>query len=299
VTAVRHTGDEGSGTLAADLVVDAMGRASKLSDWLEQAGYERPRLERMRTGVQYATALFERTGRHLSDPEHTAAQFTLPPGPDGLALALAQPVENEQWLIGITCYADGNPPQTVEDFRALCEKLPAPFAEAARGTVTREPLHFHQADSRRRDFTSLSRFPRRLVSIGDAVASMNAAYGQGMSSAALQASCLSDYLNQDPDLDEPADAFFAAQAMAVDALWSFSAGADKARQEAVDGVEVPQEVQEQRAVMRQLGQAALVDETVNEALKAVAFGLAHPLTLTDPALLERAVTVNQRTAEAS
>ncbi|MGW4599300.1 NAD(P)/FAD-dependent oxidoreductase [Streptomyces sp. NPDC004457] len=299
VTAVRYTTDEGPGTLAADLVVDAMGRAGRLPDWLEQAGYERPLLERMRTGMQYATALFERTGRHLTDPEQTAAQFTLPPGPGGLAVALAQPVENRQWLIGITCYAEGNPPQTVEDFRALCEKLPGPFAEAAMGTVTREPAHFHQADSRRRDFTSLSRFPHRLISIGDAVASMNAAYGQGMTSAALQASCLSDHLNRNPDPDAPADAFFAAQAMVVDALWSFSAGADQARQDAIDRVEVPPETRQARAARQQLAQAALVDETVNEALKAVAFGLAHPLTLTDPALLDRAAAVNRRAAEPS
>jgi len=36
--------------------------------------------------------------------------------------------------------------------------------------------------------------PARLVSVGDAVASFNPIYGQGLSSAALHASCLAEYL---------------------------------------------------------------------------------------------------------
>ncbi len=39
-----------------------------------------------------------------------------------------------------------------------------------------------------------------------------------------------------------------------------------------------------------------MDETVNEA---VAFTLAHPLTLTDPALLDRALAVNWRAGKPS
>lgn len=43
-------------------MVDAMGRASKLSARVEQDGHDRRRLERVRIGINHATALFERSG---------------------------------------------------------------------------------------------------------------------------------------------------------------------------------------------------------------------------------------------
>jgi 2-polyprenyl-6-methoxyphenol hydroxylase-like FAD-dependent oxidoreductase len=142
----------------------------------------------------------------------------------------------------------------------------------------------------------LRRFPARLVSVGDAVASFNPVYGQGISSAALHASCLSDYLTADPDLAVPAAEFFGLQEVVVDAAWSISAGGDAARLDAIEGAEVPEEVRRQRWATSQLISASLEDEKVAEAFNAVAFMFAHPSSLADPALLERAIAVNQRAA---
>ncbi|MEU1621110.1 FAD-dependent monooxygenase [Streptomyces sp. NPDC005722] len=292
VTGVRHTVDGVAGTLPAEFVVDAMGRSSKAPEWVERAGFDKPPLQRMQTGVHYATALFERTGRHAEEPFFTGARFTLPPGPDGLAVALVKPVEGGQWLVGLTTHADGRAPRTIEEFRALCQKLPYPFGEVTGGAVTRAVLNFHQSDSRRRDFTGLSRYPSRLVSVGDSVASLNATYAQGMTSAAFHASCLSEYLGGPVDLAAPATGFFALQEVAVDAVWAVSAGSDAALRDAIEGAEVPEEVQKQRWGMMQLAQASLTDATIAEAAGAVFYGLAHPMSLGDPALLERALAVN-------
>lgn len=68
----------------------------------------------------------------------------------------------------------------------------------------------------------LNRFPARLVSTGDAVASFNPVYGQGSSSAALHASCLSRYLTTGPDLKVAATSFFELQQIVVDAAWTLS-----------------------------------------------------------------------------
>jgi 2-polyprenyl-6-methoxyphenol hydroxylase-like FAD-dependent oxidoreductase len=60
VSGVDHVDDGGQGTVAADFVVDAMGRSSRLSDWVARGGYDQPLLERVKMPINNATALFER-----------------------------------------------------------------------------------------------------------------------------------------------------------------------------------------------------------------------------------------------
>jgi 2-polyprenyl-6-methoxyphenol hydroxylase-like FAD-dependent oxidoreductase len=295
VSAVRYLADGVEDVTSVDFVVDAMGRASRLSEWVERTGYDRPRLQRLRTGINYATALFARSDM----PEDlelacALAQFSPPSSPDGLAVGAVNAVEGEQWLVMLMAYGDNQSSSSIEAFRSTCAKMPPIFGEAVSGAVTREILTYHQGDSRRRDFTGLSNFPARLVSVGDAVASFNPVYGQGISSAALHASCLSQYLIGDPAFGLPAAEFFAVQEVVVDAAWTISAGGDAARLDAIEGAEVRDDVQRQRWAMDQLIRATLVDETVADAFSAVAFMLAHPFSLGDPALVERAVAANQR-----
>jgi flavin-dependent dehydrogenase len=299
VSAVRYVADGIENVVPTDFVVDAMGRASKLSDWVAEAGFDRPQLQRMQTGVRYATAIFDRvpTPRY-PDPAITVAQYPLRPGPGGVAAALVLPIENDQWMVGMATMGEGKPITSVGDLRSISDELPAHFAEAAGGAVTRELVTFHQADSRRRGFTGLPRFPARVVSVGDAVACYNATYSQGMSSAAFHASSLSEYLVGNPDLDVPAVDFFALQEVVVNALWIVSAGGDAARMDAIRGVDVPEDVQQQRWAMGQLMQATLTDEIVAGEFAAVAAMLAHPLSLADPALIERAVAANRQAATA-
>jgi hypothetical protein len=143
------------------------------------------------------------------------------------------------------------------------------------GPVSREILTYRQADSRRRDFTGLARFAARLISVGDAVASFNPIHGQGLSSAALHASCLSDYLVADPPLTRAAREFFDLQAVVTDSAWTLSAGDDAARLDSIQGNEVPEDVARQRRTLQQILQATLVDQSVAEAFAAVSFMLAH------------------------
>jgi hypothetical protein len=109
--------------------------------------------------------------------------------------------------------------------RAASAQLPPIFGEVALGEPIGEIETYHQADSRRRNFARLQHFPARLISVGDAVASFNPVYGQGMS-AALHASCLSEYLRGGPDLSLPAREFFALEQVVVDAAWDVSTAAD-------------------------------------------------------------------------
>lgn len=144
----------------------------------------------------------------------------------------------------------------------------------------------------RRDFAGLHRFPARLAAMGDSAASFNPVYGQGMSSAALQAAALSDYLSEGPDMTLPATSFFERQDVIVGAAWATSAGGDAARADAISGAEVPEDVRQQRWAADQLARASLRDETIWRAFLATGRMLAHPETLSDPALLDRAIEIN-------
>ncbi|MFF0000026.1 hypothetical protein [Streptomyces avermitilis] len=217
---------------------------------------------------------------------------TSPYDSGGVSAAAANAIEGEQWIVTLAGYGNDRPGRTIQDFRACCARLPAVFAEVASGAVSRDVATYRQADSRRRYFTGLRHFPARLVGVGDAVASFNPVYGQGMSCAALHASCQSSYLTGDPDLDSPAEGFFELQRLVVDAAWTVSAGGDAARLDATNNAEVPEDVRRRRWAMEQVIGATLVGRGIARAFGDVRFMLRHPDIVADPALLERADAAN-------
>lgn len=154
-----------------------------------------------------------------------------------------------------------------------------------------EVVPYRHPDNRWRHFESPDRFPARLAVVGDAVASFNPVYGQGMSSAALHASCLSEYLRSAPDLDAPARQFFDLQKVIVEAAWQTSTAGDAAR---LGRTKPPTTDGERRQawVMQQIRAAAGRDLQVGTAFRAVGFMTAHPATLFAPDLVLRAARVN-------
>jgi 2-polyprenyl-6-methoxyphenol hydroxylase-like FAD-dependent oxidoreductase len=289
---VRYLVGRDEKALDVDFVVDAMGRSSKLSDWVELAGFQRPPLQRLRTDINYATALFDRP----RDPDELPLSCALARfggSPDGLALGGVVAVEAGQWMVMLMAYEPNRPPSTIDAFRSTCAKLPSIFRHAVSGKVTREIETYRQADSRRRDFSGLTHFPARVVSVGDAVASFNPIHGQGISSASLHASCLSEYLMSAPQLSRAATGFFDLQAVVTDAAWMMSAGEDAARLDAIAGVGVPEHVARQRWTLEQVLKATLVDQSIADVFNNVSFMLAHPSALADEDMVERAIAVNQ------
>jgi 2-polyprenyl-6-methoxyphenol hydroxylase-like FAD-dependent oxidoreductase len=158
VTAVRHRSGQAAHVLSADFVVDAMGRASRLADWLDRDGYDIPPLQRLATSINYASALFKRTQPHALTA--AVALFSPPYPVDQVAVGGIGAIEADQWLVLLMGYDDSRPGRTLEAFQDTCAKLPPVFAEATRDAVTGEIFTYHQADSRRRDFAGLPTSPR-------------------------------------------------------------------------------------------------------------------------------------------
>jgi 2-polyprenyl-6-methoxyphenol hydroxylase-like FAD-dependent oxidoreductase len=170
--------------VGADLVVDAAGRGTRLPVWLTQWGFQRPAEETVGIGINYATQLFR-------IPEGLIAEKVVVAG-----------ASHEQSLgLGMLCYEDGTwvlttfgvagakPPRTFPEMLALADELlPAHFAATL---VQAEPFGdpaFHAFPAARwRRYDKLDRFPAGIVPFGDAVASFNPTFGQGMTMTSLQA----------------------------------------------------------------------------------------------------------------
>jgi 2-polyprenyl-6-methoxyphenol hydroxylase-like FAD-dependent oxidoreductase len=292
VTGVRHETPEGETVrLDADFVVDAMGRSSRLGHWLAAAGWQQPGTRRMNIDVNYTTARFQ---RKESRPEVTTALafWALDRLPADVAPAACSAIEDDQWMIMFGGFGDDAPGRTPEEFRRICRALPGTFADAVEGEMIGEIQPYKQADSRRRDYHLLDRFPARLVSVGDAVASFNPIYGQGMSSAALHASCLSEHLRSSPDLDAPARRFFALQRVVVDAAWQTSATPDLALPHV--GGPYPRGYHLAKRLTDHVVDATVTDVEVSRRFNAVTEMRAHPSTLVTPGVVLRTLRATLR-----
>ncbi|BCJ57539.1 FAD-dependent oxidoreductase [Micromonospora endophytica] len=288
---VRYDVGGAAGVEDADLVVDAMGRSSRLSDWLEQGGWERPAMRRMTVHLNYATALFR---RRAADPEHAVVMALKSPhtSPE-LAGAAFFAVEDDRWMAMMAGYADHRPGHTAEDFvRRLREQFPPEFGELAGCEMLGDIRTYHHADSRRRDFHALKRFPAGLIPVGDAVASFNPVYGQGITAAALHAVCLSTYLRSAPRLALPARDFLDLQRVVVDAAWSLSTSADLSLPH-VDGP-YPRGHRLSSWISRQVVAATVTDVTTARRFNDVVSLRAHPSSLARPRVILDALRANRR-----
>ncbi|MCZ7373783.1 FAD-dependent oxidoreductase [Micromonospora sp. WMMC250] len=291
VSGVRCEGAGVTGVETGDFVVDAMGRSSRLSDWLEQAGWERPVTRRMTVHLNYATALFRRPEVTLA----TTVVMALHTPKRGVDVAGAAffAIEDGRWMAMMAGYGNDRPGRTPEDFvRRLREQFPPEFGEVADQEMLGDVQTYHHADSRRRDFHALKRFPAGLVSVGDAVASFNPVYGQGMTSAALHAACLSVYLRSAPDLRTPARHFLALQQVVVDAAWSISTSADLALPH-VDGP-YPRGYRISSWASRQIIEATVTDVATARRFNEVVSMREHPRSLARPGVLIGALRANRR-----
>ena len=291
VTGVRYESDGQEGVERADFVMDAMGRSSRLSEWLAQAGWERPPVRRTQIDLNYASALLRRGD---GDPEVSAVLALRAPGNrDKVAGAGFIRVEGDRWLIGMAGYVDSRPGHTAEDLVRRCTtEFPPEFGQVAGNEILGEVRSFRHSDSLRRDFHALTRTPARLAAIGDAVVAPNPVYGQGIALAALQASCLSEYLRSDPDLSRPAREFFALQKVVVDAAWGIAYGADLALPH-VDAP-YPRGYRLLRWINNQVRPASFLDPEIARQLEEVTWMLKHPSSLAAPATLIRAIRANRR-----
>ncbi|MFF8375481.1 hypothetical protein ACF07V_04975 [Streptomyces sp. NPDC015661] len=277
--------------LTADLVVDAMGRSSRLGSWLAAEGWGQAPVDRMRVDLGYATARFAR-GDEL--PDTVIAHSTPGPASD-YQPAVCEPgaltaVEGDAWSVVLAGYADHRPGRDRAEFLARMRRCVEPLREVAeRCEMTGEVEPFHFSESRRRRFTDLTNFPGGLVVLGDALATVNPVYGQGLTLATLQASSLHVHLRSGASPHDPALDYFRRAAVVVDAAWQLSTTADLA-QPHVTGP-YPRGYRFLRWAGDHITTASVRDSRVNQTYMDVVHMRRHPKALTGPRVLARTARV--------
>lgn len=222
VTGVQFRDEAGTQSIVeADLVVDASGRTSKTTSWLEANGYPRPELEEVVVDVTYGSVRIDR-------PPEDRRTFFVPPESPRTRGAAAIPIENDQWEVICQGIHGDEVPSEPEEFVEFAESLPVSEIGdlLADRTWTSDGVHTYPFPSSiRHRYDRLDRFPDGLVVTGDAIASFNPIYGQGMSLAALEALVLHHQLAAG-GLDSLAHRFFDRSAPVIDAAWRVSVGGD-------------------------------------------------------------------------
>ncbi|MFJ1792750.1 FAD-dependent oxidoreductase [Kitasatospora griseola] len=208
----------------ADLVVDAMGRAGRGATWLRTLGYDKPVERRMRVDVAYASRRYRLPPGALDQNKALLVGAT-PARPRGLVLT-AQ--EDDIWVLSLYGFGSQDHPPTAPDgFLLFAQELATAAAwEALRHA---EPVtdvsSFAYPHSLRRDFHRLRRLPDGLISIGDAICSLNPIYGAGMTVAALEAAALRACLaGGTRDLPRR---FYRSASKSLQLSWLFAALADR------------------------------------------------------------------------
>ena len=222
VTGVEIQGSDGTRTsISADLTVDATGRTSRTPKWLESQGYESPEVAEVNVDLAYSTTIVAR------DADDQRA-FWAPASPPYTRGGGTIPIENGQRQVVLHGVHGDDPPRNADDFRDFASTLQITEVEEILDAyeILSEDIHYYPFPSnRRRYYEALDRFPDGLLVVGDAIASYNPIYGQGMSVAALHALVLHHTLAEN-GLGEIGLEFFADVEPIVETAWMMAVGGD-------------------------------------------------------------------------
>ncbi|MET9432174.1 FAD-dependent oxidoreductase [Streptomyces sp. NPDC003036] len=277
VTGVVVTRNGAEETLDADLVVDATGRGSRTSVWLEELGYEAVPEEKHKIGLGYTTRYYRVPDEAFEGniSINTVASAGIPRG------AICQKIDGGRAIVTAYGILGDHPPTDPEGFLSFIKSLAAPdiYEVLQVSEPLDDPVAYKFPTNLRRHYQRMTDFPAGLLVIGDAVCSFNPSYAQGMTVAAMGSLVLRRHVaeNRRPD----ALAYFRDLATdAIDGCWEMAVGADLSFPE-VEGERTP-EVQAAHAFIAQVQDAAARDAAVARVYSRVIGLVDSPSVLHAP-----------------
>lgn len=191
----HHGAPEGGTNLDADLVVDAGGRGSKALAWLEALGYAKPPETSVRVQVGYASRIYR-----MPEPGQFdwRGLYVLGVPPESRRLGAIFPIEGNRAIVVLAGLLGDYAPDDPEGFLRFAATLPGNAVEPALRAM--EPLSdistYRFPAHRRRHYERVEKLPEGFVVTGDALVSFNPLYGQGMTTACLDAEFLDHCLSE-------------------------------------------------------------------------------------------------------
>ncbi|MFF7393498.1 FAD-dependent monooxygenase [Streptomyces scabiei] len=189
VTGIRlSSADDEERVLTADLVVDAAGRGSRGSAWLDALGVAPAPMDEVDSGLVYASRVFRAPAGAEEYPVVNVQPDGSQPVPGRSATLV--PIEGGRWLVTLSGTRGGQPTARSEEFEPFARddvRHPVVGELISRAEPLTDVVVTRSTINRRRFFEKVSGWPDGFVAIGDSVATYNPIYGHGMSVAAQSA----------------------------------------------------------------------------------------------------------------
>jgi len=212
----------GDGIQHADLVIDASGRGSETSKWLQWIRFPAPREETVEVNVAYTTRLFRRRPSDIGGDLFSVVPATADTPHSGVILAQ----EGDRWIATLVGRFGQLPPTDLEDFIDFAKGLndSCLYRAVSHAEPIGDAMTMRFPASIRRRYEEVTKAPAGFLVFGDAICSFNPVYGQGMTVAAVQADALREQLSKGSE-DVP-KRFYRAAAKLIDNPWNIAVGSD-------------------------------------------------------------------------
>ena len=179
--------------LDADLVVDAMGRRSRLPDWLAEAGGAPPETQSEECGFVYYS-------RYYRGPE--LPEFKGPPAVElGTISVLTLPGDNGTWSVTVWAASSDTALRNLRQAERVRGRRPLPARRRPTGSTAKpisDVLTTAGVLDRYRRFVVDDRpVATGVAAVGDAWACTNPSAGRGITVGLLHAQCLRDTVRSD------------------------------------------------------------------------------------------------------
>ncbi len=216
-----------------DLVVVTSGRQNAIVKWFTDARLEVPQTTVIDAHIGYASRVYRRPqGKEF--PWRALILQAAPPHCNRGGLIFS--IEGERWQVTLTGGDRAYPPTDEAGFLEYARALRSPeLYEALRHAEPDTPIYgYRSTENRRHHLERIVNWPDGLIVVGDAACAFNPIYGQGMSTAAIEAAALSRLLAEDSTRDGLAKTFQREVSRVVRSPWTLATSADL-RFESVEG----------------------------------------------------------------